>query len=274
VTAFHRASFRTRPVAQVAEEVASLPRRFVIFVDDDLAADRDYARELFTALRPLRKRWMSQATLDIADDPGLVRLAAEAGCIGLFVGIESFSEAALGSVDKGFNQVDSYRRRIQVLHDHGIGVEAGIVFGFDKDGPAVFSRTLRLLDELGIDMVQISTLTPLPGTALHATMKDRILDRDWSHYDFHHVTFTPRRMSAGQLQAGHDWITREFYRPWRIARRLARCARHPRLWRALPYAAAINAAYYGRTVRWKIRGWDPAALPAALPREQPLPRHA
>jgi hypothetical protein len=81
----------------------------------------------------------------------------------------------------------------------------------------------------------------------------RIFDRDWSHYDYHRVFFRPRGMSAKKLQAGHDWITHRFYRPWRIARRLARLALRPRGWRAPRYAAAINLAYYGRTARWSSR---------------------
>jgi len=258
VSAFHGGRFRSRPVEEVVAEVAAFRERFFVFIDDDLIADRDYARDLFRALAPLRKLWISQATLDIADDPQLVRLAADAGCIGLFVGIETFSEANLAAVGKGFNKVREYREKIALLHAHGIGVEAGVVFGFERDDAGVFARTLELLDSLEIDMVQVSILTPLPGTPFHAGMGERIFDHDWSHYDFHQVVFAPRRMSAEELKAGHDWVTARFYRPWRIARRLARMALRPRGWRALPYAAAINLAYYGRTVRWRIRGWDPA----------------
>jgi radical SAM superfamily enzyme YgiQ (UPF0313 family) len=259
VSAFHKGGFRKRPVEEVVAEVAGFSDRFFVFVDDNLIADRDYASELFQALRPLRKLWITQATLEIADDPALVKLAARAGCVGLFVGIESFSEESLLQVDKGFNKVHDFYRKIRLLHEHGIGIEAGIVFGFEKDDPGVFRRTLDLLDELQIDMVQISVLTPLPGTPYHGRMRPRIFDRDWSHYDFHRVVFRPRRMSAEELQAGHDWITRKFYSPWRIARRLWRLARRPGALRVLPYALAINLAYFGRTVRWKLRGRDPAA---------------
>jgi radical SAM superfamily enzyme YgiQ (UPF0313 family) len=258
VSAYHQGRFRRRPVADVVAEVAAFRHRFFVFVDDNLVADRDYARDLFRALRPLRKLWITQATLDIADDPQLTKLAADAGCIGLFVGIETFSHANLASVDKGFNKVHEYRKRIGLLHDHGIGIEAGIVFGFERDDPGVFRRTLRLLDDLEIDMVQVSILTPLPGTPFHESIRPRIFDRDWSHYDFHQVVFTPWRMPAEALQAGHDWVTRQFYRPWRIVRRLARLAMRPGGWRTLPYAAAINLGYYGRTVRWSLRGYDPA----------------
>ena len=259
VSAFHRGGFRQRPVAEVVAEVASLPERFFVFVDDSLTADLDYARELFDALRPLGKRWISQSTLTVTDDPSLVRLAAASGCVGLFVGLETFSDRNLSSVDKGFNRVADYRERVRCLHDHGIGVEAGIVLGFDADDRGVFGRTLTLLDELEIDMVQVSVLTPLPGTPWHARVADRIFDHDWSHYDYHRVVFEPRQMTASQLQIGHDWVTSEFYRPWRIARRLARTAMRTRGWRYLPYEAAINAAYYGRVLHWGIRGYDPVS---------------
>jgi len=162
-------------------------------------------------------------------------------------------------VNKGFHRVEEFRDRIRLLHGHGIGVQAGIVFGFDRDDRGVFRRTLGILDDLEIDMIQVSILTPLPGTPWFETMRERIVDHDWSHYDYHHVVFEPRLMSAAELQAGHDWVTHRFYRPWRIARRLARMARRADH-RALAHAAAINGAYYGRTVRWGIRGWDPELI--------------
>jgi len=263
VSAFHGGLHRRRPVAEVVAEVAALPDRFFLLVDDSLVADPDYARELFEALVPLRKHWMSQVTLKITDDPELVRLAARAGCVGVFVGLETFSESALEGVEKGFNRVEEYRERIRILHAAGIGVEAGVVLGFDADGPETFSRTLRLLDDLEVDMIQVSVLTPLPGTPFFAAMEGRLLDRNWAHYDYHHVVFQPRRLSPEALQAGHDWLTREFYRPWRIARRLARLALRPHGLRCLPYGAAINLAYLGRVLRWRIGGWDPALEGAA-----------
>ncbi|MFH1741679.1 MAG: radical SAM protein [bacterium] len=257
VSAFHNHTQRRRPVAEVVREVRDIPSGSFIFVDDNLTADRDYARHLFQELAPLRKRWITQSTLAVADDPDFVRLAAEAGCIGLFVGLETFSEKNLSTVNKSFHRVAEYRDKIRLLHSFGIGVEAGIVFGFDSDDASVFSRTLSLLDDLEVDLIQTSIFTPLPGTSQSAEMENRIFDRNWTHYDFHHVVFEPRGMSAEALQAGHDWVTREFYRPWRIARRLARHAKRPHGLATMPYHAAINFAYYGRVVRWHFRGWDP-----------------
>jgi radical SAM superfamily enzyme YgiQ (UPF0313 family) len=204
VSAFSGASQRRRPVGDVAREAADLPGRRMLFVDDNLTADPDYALDLCRALEPLNKRWMTQSTLAVADNPDLVAALARAGCIGLFVGLETFSTDNLASVGKSFHSVAHYRSAIETLHRHGIGVEAGIVFGFDHDDPGVFARTLAVLDELRVDMIQASILTPLPGTPAFGKMRDRITDTDWSHYDFHTAVFRPARMTAEQLQAGHD----------------------------------------------------------------------
>jgi radical SAM superfamily enzyme YgiQ (UPF0313 family) len=258
ISAFSARTQRRRPAEAVAAEVATIPSRFFIFVDDNLVADRDYARSLFAALKPLRKTWITQATLSFASDADLVQQAANAGCVGIFAGLESFSTDNLEAVNKRFNRVQNYRNLIQTLHQHGIAVEAGIVFGLPSDRRNAFADTLRLLDDLEIDAIQISVATPLPGTPLFNTEKERLLDRNWSHYDFHHVVFQPAHMSAESLQAGHDWVTREFYRPWRIARRIWRHLWRPRGLAGLPCFAAINLAYLGRVLRWHIRGWNPA----------------
>jgi len=221
-------------------------------------SDRDYARRLFQAIAPLKKRWATQSTLDLTEDAELVALAARAGCVGVFVGLETFGDDNLTSINKGFNRREKYTDAIQLLHRHGIGVEAGIVLGLPHDGPQVFQDTITALEALGVDAVQVSCYTPLPGTPLHHQMKDRIIDNDWSHYDFHHVVFRPQRMTAQALQQGHDWLTREFYRPWRIVRRIARLLASLRTWRVVPFSLGLNLAYLGRVIRWRIQG----ALPA------------
>ncbi len=270
VSAFHKHKQVRRPVEQVIEEVKQIPTRAFMFVDDNLTADREYARKLFEGLKPLGKYWITQSTLGITDEPEFVKLAADAGCIGLFVGLETFSDTNLEKVEKEFHRVNEYRQKIRILHSYGIGVEAGIVFGFEGDDPTVFRKTLSLLDDLEVDAIQVSIFTPLPGTAQYETMQSRIVDCDWSHYDFHHVVFKHRSMSGEELQAGHDWVTNRFYRPWRILRRLARWVTRPRGFATLPYAAAINFAYLGRVIRFGFKGWDPARYTA---RERPKSEH-
>ena len=258
VSAFSQHTQRRRPVADVLAEIRAIPSTFFIFVDDNLTADREYARELFEGLAPLRRQWVTQSTLAVAEDEPLIRLAARAGCVGFFVGLETFAGENLDTVNKTCHRVEQYRAAIERLHAHGIGVEAGMVFGFAHDRADVFEHTLGLLDDLGIDAVQASIFTPLPGTPAFEALGGRLLDRNWAHYDFHHVVFQPHSMSAEALQAGHDWVTREFYRPWRIARRAFRSLLRPHGWRNVKYVLGLNLAYLGRVVRWHVRGWNPA----------------
>jgi len=185
-----------------------------IFWDDNLVGDRAYAAELFRAIAPLERYWIAEATLhDFAGDEELVRLAAESGCRGIFCGIESFNQEALKGVKKTFNKVTQYRDYIQRLHDHGICVDAGMMIGFDEDDPSIFDRTLETAIQLDIDIMNLVIVTPYPGTKLFAQMEreGRLLHRDWSRYDGHHVVFRPQRMSAEELEEGWHRVRKEFY---------------------------------------------------------------
>lgn len=223
IAAFHEGRFRARPVAAVVEELRTLGPR-ILFLDDNLAADRDHALELFAAMAPLRRRWYSQCAVGIAFDDVLLRAAVRSGCRGLFIGFESLEQDNLAAWGKRDNRAADYGRAIRRLHEAGVGVVAAIVFGHDADTPAVFDRTLAFLDDARADALQATILTPFPGTPLHAQMEreGRIRDRDWSRYDFGHVVFEPRGMSAQQLRRGHDRVLERFYAPRAIRRRLWR----------------------------------------------------
>jgi radical SAM superfamily enzyme YgiQ (UPF0313 family) len=258
IAAFHGGERHHRRVEEVVAEISSFEERFFMFVDDNLTQDREYVVELLEALRPLRKKWITQASIDVADDEVLLGLMHDAGCIGLFIGLETFNARALDAQDKGFNAPAKYATAVERIHRFGMFVEAGIVFGFDTDGPEVFRHTLDMLGQIGIDAIQASILTPLPGTPLFESMRSRLIDTEWENYDYRHVVFTPRRMTAEQLQAGADWVIRDFYSLRRILRRSLRWLRMPRGLSHFLYPLALNLAYYGRVKSFQIRGHDPA----------------
>lgn len=272
VTAFYGRTHRNRPLDHVLDELAGLPRN-LMFVDDNIIADRDYAKSLFRAMIPMKKRWVSQASLEIADDPELLRLAREAGCLGLFIGIETLGEDNLAAVEKGFNDRAGYRRKIAAVRSAGIGIVAGIIVGMDGDDVGTFERMLRFLDLTGIDTIQVNTMTPLPGTPLFDTMEQqgRILDRDWSHYDFRHCVIRPARMTPVECQDGADWLYSQFYRLDRILGRFARS-----IFTLGPAGALLglklSLTYRYDNKREHIVGRNPAARRAAVSR-QPLPVH-
>jgi len=221
IAAFHRRTIRTRPVEQVIEELNGLGRH-VVFMDDNIIGDRDYAVELFSAMIPLRKKWFSQCGIGIAYDEELLGLAHRSGCRGLFIGFESLSQESLNNWRKDGARARDYVRLVHKLHEIGIGVYAGFVFGSDRDTPRVFATTLEFLREARLDALQATRLTPFPGTPLFDEMdrKGRIFDKNWSHYDFFNVVFEPRHMSPETLDRGTAWVLRQFYSRRRVAQRL------------------------------------------------------
>lgn len=223
VAAFCHHTFRTRPVDEVADELAGLGRR-VLFVDDNIIADRDYALELFARMAPLKKQWCSQCGVRIADDPRLLDAAARSGCVGLFLGLESLSDGNLGAWRKTTNRGRDYTRAVTRLHAAGIGVYAGFVFGMDHDDATTFERTLAFLESARVDVLQCTILTPFPGTPLFDDLErqGRIRTRDWALYDFGHVVFEPRHLSAETLLAGANWVESRFNTRAAACRRIAR----------------------------------------------------
>ena len=257
IAAFH-GRYCYRPVAEVIEELRTIPRDFLI-VDDNIVAHRERALELFRAMKPLGKRWVAQSSLEVADDAGLLLAMREAGCRGLFVGLESLNQQDLAGMGKEFNNTTRYRERLRTLRRAGIGVVGSMIVGLDGDGPGVFERWLTFLQHNAIDVAQVNILTPLPGTRLFEEMDraGRITDRDWSHYDFRHVVMRPARMTTEELQAGADWLYAQFYRLDRVLIRFFRT-----LW-TCGVAPAVLSLRLGLTYRYDnrregIRGWNPA----------------
>jgi radical SAM superfamily enzyme YgiQ (UPF0313 family) len=215
---------RHRPIEEVVAEIRELRGRgiltdekVVFFTDNNIAYDdveggTAYARALFSALRPLQVSWVGQVEVGIADDPGLVRLAADSGCQTLLLGLESLAQDNLDGVGKRRSRVDHYRRNIDRLHQHGISIIGCFVFGFDGDGPDVFERTREFIMR-NVDIPQLSLLTPFPGTRLFRELSrsGRLLHRDWSRYDITHIVFRPRNMTPRQAEEGYSELSRRVF---------------------------------------------------------------
>ncbi len=213
-TIFYGPRMRFRPVEEVVAEVKAARHRFVFFTDNNITANKKYAKRLFRALEPLGIYWLSQGSIDMADDPELMDLARRSGCAGMLVGFESLSEENIAGMGKGAsNRVDEYEEKIRIFHQHQIGLIGCFVFGFDGDDPGVFRKTVEFIERNNIDTPQLTVLTPYPGTAVRAEMEaqGRILHSQWEKYDVGNVVFEPKRMTPEELQAGYNWACRRVY---------------------------------------------------------------
>ena len=209
--------YRTYPIAHVLEQVARRPRRFrfVYFVDDNLAGDLEYARELFRQLKRFRIQFAIQVRHEFSRDPENVRLAWEAGCVLISSGYESINQQSLDGTGKRARAA-SYRETISNIQREGVIASGNWIFGFDWDTPDVFAETWEFLRDSGILHCSFTTEIPFPGTPTFNRYRreGRILTTDYSRYLGHdNVVFRPKQMTPEQLRGGIRWLTRRFYSP-------------------------------------------------------------
>lgn len=266
ISSFFRHKYRTRPVAEVIDELKTLGK-VIIFMDDNIIGKKEYAKELFAKMIPLQKLWFSQCGINIADDEELLRLAKLSGCGGLFVGLESIVQDSLQGWNKNFNRAKDYLKAINRLHSQGIAVYAAVVFGADKDTVTVFSNTLEFLFQANVDALQATILTPFPGTEVFTELakQGRIIERDWSKYNFGNVVFEPKNMSRTTLRDGHDWVLTQFYSHRSILQRAWRAFSYLPTWFVFKGFLSLNYGYKDRlTTNQAIRRFDNKELSEIL----------
>lgn len=225
---------RHSPVERVIEEVKVLKKAgqhvgdfaYIFFLDDDMAADLDYTKELCEAIvrSGVKFTWGCQASIGLARDPEMLDLAARAGLRAVFTGFESMSRDALIECNKK-NRPGEFGDLIAKIHKRGIAIEGGFIFGFDHDRPDVFEHTAEFVNRIGVDVAHFSILTPYPGTHTFSRMyaDGRIRTYDWRRYNLYHVVHEPLNMTPQQLHDGLRRVYRWFYQ---ARRRLPRFTRH------------------------------------------------
>ena len=262
-SAWGRKQFQ-KPVGWVVDDIRQQGDKKIIFIDLNLISDKTYAKELFTALVPLKIQWFGLSTVLLAHDRELMELAAASGCKGLLLGLETINHGSLKDAGKVFNRSVDYKQVIADLHRLGISIQGCFVFGLDHDTPEVFDHTVAFALDAGIDLPRFAVVTPFPGTPLHHRLdaEGRILTKDWELYDGQHVVFEPAGMTVQELAKGHEKAWRDVYRYSAIAKRL---------WRAKnfqPLAMTANLGYrfYANhldrfyTCDWPIQALPPGPL--------------
>lgn len=253
--------YQMRDVEQVAAEFAADEQPYAVFTDNNLGSCPEYLRKLCRALRPLEKIWSAAVTIDVTDDPSLVREMALAGCTGVFIGFESLTADNITEAGKKSPRPDDYARRVAILHDHGIQVNGSFVLGFDHDRPDVFERTTDWIERNRLECATFHILTPYPGTPLFAQMEreGRLLHRDWSQYDTGHVVFRPRNMTPEQLADGYAFCYRRLFSHASIWRRRPSDARAVLPYLAMSYLYKRSNLIWYYLIRYRLTGpvWRP-----------------
>ena len=229
-----------RPFQQVG-------RRHIVFTDENLFSDSQYAKELLKALIPLRLRWSGQTTMMTANDPELLTLMKESGASFLQVGMETINPASLKEVKKSHNRVENYPRQFAAFRKHGILALPNVMFGFDHDEPDIFLKTAKFLTRNRVPYVIPYIVRPIMGTPFYERLRKegrlyaegRDIDEWGVRMDV--VTYKPLRMTEEQLREGRMVFVRYLAGLPSIFRRLL-LAPGPRFWHILLINILTNFA--------------------------------
>jgi radical SAM superfamily enzyme YgiQ (UPF0313 family) len=217
-TAFNQSQTR-RPTDEVLREIKQIwPYKKLIFlVDDNLTTNMKAAKEFLQALIPLKIRWVSQASINVAHDEAFLDLLVRSGCQGLLVGFESLDAENLKSMNKGFNTMNGgYEKALANLRRYRIRLYITFVFGYDHDTPASFAESVAFAKHHHFYIAAFNHLTPFPGTPLYTRLQaeNRLRYPAWwldDAYSYNQIPFRPVHMRPEELQHHCVEARRAFY---------------------------------------------------------------
>ena len=221
--------YKRKPIENVARELAAIRRHvghpFIELADDNTFVDKRWSRALARAIAEAEVHWFTETDVSVADDPELLDLLATSGCRQVLIGFESPTAASLRGIeahDWKARRHDRYRRAIDAIQDRGITVNGCFILGLDQDTPDSFETIERFVRAGGLMEVQVTVLTPFPGTALYRRLhaEGRLLrERYWERCTLFDVNFVPRRMSVEELEAGLEYLMGTLYTAEELQRR-------------------------------------------------------
>ena len=231
VTAFNGRRYRRRVIEEVIKELKQIPQKNIMITDDNIIGysekDKEWAKDFFRRIEKegIKKNFFVQASIQFGEDKELIQLAARAGIRILFIGIESVNSDSLKSYQKNINlkrfRDNKYQYLISRIRKEGIAVLGAFVLGGDEDEISIFDTTIKFIESSGIDVLQVTKPTPLPGTQLWQELsnKKRILKQnypsDWDDYRLTKMVYVPEKMSIEDVYEGFTYLRLRYFSFWK-----------------------------------------------------------
>jgi radical SAM superfamily enzyme YgiQ (UPF0313 family) len=213
---------RTKAVRQVIAELDQMRaagwRDNVFIVDDNFIGNKARAKELCAALAEWRSQYkicfgfITEASLNLADDPELMRLMKDAGFQSVFLGIETPDESGLVASNKLQNTRRSLLESVAIIQSYGMQVMGGFILGFDTDREDIFDRMTEFIQKSGIPIAMVGLLQAMPGTQLFRRLwrEGRIVHAGAGNNTSISLNFLPR-MDATRLIEGYRSVLKQIY---------------------------------------------------------------
>jgi radical SAM superfamily enzyme YgiQ (UPF0313 family) len=247
VTKMFGRKYRFRSNDNVMEELRQLNPDYIFFYDDNFTASPRRTKELLHSMisEKLCPHWAAQVCIDIGRDRELLDLMKKSNCHNCYIGLESINPATLKAYNKN-QTLEEMKECLIQLKQRGIRVHGMFVFGSDEDSIDTIRQTVKFATKYRIDTTQFLIMTPLPGTKFYYDLdsQGRLVSRDWSLYDGHHVIYEPKKMTFFELQFETFKAMARFYSWRQVLKRVAK----------FDFYNSMLKAYGNRVIKkWKKR---------------------
>jgi radical SAM superfamily enzyme YgiQ (UPF0313 family) len=252
VTKIFGRKYRFRSSENVRRELLTIRSKNIFFCDDNFTAHPKRTQKLLEFLIRLKiHNWTCQVRCDVAKDDSLLTLMAKAGCNVACIGFESVNHKTLQAYDKK-QTIGEIIHAIKSFHKKKIKVHGMFVLGGDDDNEKTVWDTLSFATRYKIDTIQMMILTPFPGTKVYEELEKqkRIFGKDWSLYDGQHIVFTPKLLSARELQVNVLKAYTRFYSLYNSFVLFIRLHFRNALFRLMGHAIVKDWMRHNRSMRW------------------------
>jgi radical SAM superfamily enzyme YgiQ (UPF0313 family) len=222
-------AYKLKPVDAVVRDIREIKKRwkrpFIELADDNTFVNKRWGKDLVRAIAEENVHWFTETDVSVAEDRELLDLLARSGCRQVLIGFESPGPAALEGIDASgwkAQRYKEYRGAIDAVQNRGISVNGCFIVGNDADTPDIFPQIERFVKSSGLADVQVTVLTPFPGTALHARLRreGRLLrETYWDRCTLFDVNFVPKGMRVEDLEQGLEYLMGSLYTAEETARR-------------------------------------------------------
>lgn len=214
--------YKQKPVAKVLAEIdrilAIWKHPFLEFADDNSFVNHAYWKELLKPLKGKGLKWFAETDISVANDEDLLDLMRETGCAQVLIGLESPVEAGLHGLelhnDWKFRKFPHHKEAIRAIQSRGITVNGCFVLGLDGQEANIFDQVFSFVREAELYEVQVTLLTPFPGTPLYTRLEreNRLLEPgNWKKCTLFDINFKPAKMSVQELHDGFKRLAVELY---------------------------------------------------------------
>lgn len=214
-------SYKKKPIPQIERELNRIfevwKRPFIELADDNTFVDKNWSKELLNLFAKYEMRWFTETDISIAEDDELLELLAKSNCAQVLIGLETSQSFGLKGIDRSnwkLNQFDSYIKSIEKIQSYGISVNGCFILGFDTDTKSTFKHTEQFIKDCNLSEVQLTLLTPFPGTDLYRQLKyeERLLEEKyWNKCTLFDVNFVPKNFTASELENSFQELMSNVY---------------------------------------------------------------